>query len=310
MAPRETKATAEEPVAFEEAHDASSDLIPGAGGASLAASTSISTEALLEIKPDSIVLPSQSPTLRSIEQAEHPARQVADAIAAPTLRDTHGSEVPAAAEPLSQKSDKPDFVWTDASKHRSHRWRLPAALLSGAALLAGLLMYLLGPTGKYQVGPIETMQGESALASLLSVGTTSPGGTRTRDLAPPQLIERADALLHAPDGKRDRGEAAFMLKRYIAATLSEERTLWAITQLGSAYAEPGGPRTPDYARAKSLWELSGTLGDPVAMCFLAALHEHGLGTKAAKPIALQWYLRAKEAGGCPGVDDAIARVKK
>ena len=124
------------------------------------------------------------------------------------------------------------------------------------------------------------------------------------------MLEAADHLLHAAGAGRDKAEAAFMLRRYLATTLGDERTLLVLTQLGSIYAEPDGARAPDYARARQLWEISATLGDPVAMCFLASLHEHGLGVAANKPAALQWYLRAKDVGGCQRIDESIARLRK
>ncbi len=303
--PREAKPDASEVIAFEEAHDASSELIPmshalnGAASRSTngAAPASVSADTLLEIKPDSIVLPSAAE--RAAATAVPPP---APSIAPPIATVDPAPDVPSA---------KSDIVWTDLAKDRGFsRWLLLAAVLGGVGLLAGLLLTLFGIQGKHRVAPADPSGGDASIAALLSVGTTSPRGQKTRDHTQLQLIERADALLHAPDGKRDRGEAAFMLKRYLATTLAEERTLWAITQLGSAYAEPDGARAPDYARARQLWDLAAALGDPVAMCFLAALHEHGLGAKASKPTALQWYLRAKDAGGCSGVDEAIVRVRR
>ena len=74
--------------------------------------------------------------------------------------------------------------------------------------------------------------------------------------------------------------------------------------------EPGAGRRPDYVRAAGAWEMAATLGDPVAMCFLASLLEHGLGTAPDRPTALTWYLSAKAAGGCPGVDEAIGRLRR
>ena len=45
------------------------------------------------------------------------------------------------------------------------------------------------------------------------------------------------------------------------------------------------------------------------MCFVAALHEHGLGVRPDKETALGWYRQSKNAGGCRDVDAAIERLK-
>ncbi len=82
-----------------------------------------------------------------------------------------------------------------------------------------------------------------------------------------------------------------------------------LTQLGTAFAD-GTKRPADYGRARQVWELASAFGDSVAMCFLGTLHENGLGTAADRRVALQWFECAKLAGGCPSVDESIARVKK
>ena len=83
-----------------------------------------------------------------------------------------------------------------------------------------------------------------------------------------------------------------------------------LTQLGSVYAEPAAGRSPDYAKARQLWEIASAANDPVAMCFLGLLHENGLGVAADKKTALRWYERSKTTGGCPAVDESIARVRQ
>ena len=143
-----------------------------------------------------------------------------------------------------------------------------------------------------------------SLARLVTAGVPS-----APDADAARLLEQADARLHGPNAARDKAEAAGLLRRYLASTLGDERTLWALTQLGSVYAEPPAGSQPDYANARRLWELSGALGDPVAMCFVAALHEHGLGVRTDKAVALGWYRQSKHAGGCRDVDAAIERLK-
>ena len=65
-----------------------------------------------------------------------------------------------------------------------------------------------------------------------------------------------------------------------------------------------------YDKARMLWEISAANGDPVAMCFLGTLLEFGLGAPADRGKALDQYKRAKEFGGCPNADEAIARLSK
>ena len=148
------------------------------------------------------------------------------------------------------------------------------------------------------------------LSDVLQTPSSSPRGIAANESNPAKLLALANASLHAPGGARDADEGAYWLKRYIVASLGEDRMLRALTQLGSSYAEPapGAGAAPDYARARQLWEFAASFGDPVAMCFLGALHEHGLGVSAEKKAALHWYARAKSAGGCPQLEESIARV--
>ena len=180
--------------------------------------------------------------------------------------------------------------------------------LAVSSLLLRAVGHPEGPAVAHPAAMVPTPARAGPLSELVSVGTTSPRGMQTRDIDPLQLLERADALANGDEAAGDRQEAAWMLRRYLARTLAEERTLWALTQLGSMLAEPGNGRSPDYAQARQLWELAGNLGDPVAMCFLAALHENGLGVRQDRSMALDWYRRARPAGGCPGLDEAMARA--
>ncbi len=119
----------------------------------------------------------------------------------------------------------------------------------------------------------------------------------------------ADQSLHGPPGNIDREEAAFWLRKALSNAVSGAQLNWALTQLGTIYAEErSGP--PDYQMAKTLWEIAAAHGDPVAMCFLASLHEHGLGVPRNKKAALEHYVRAKEHGGCPGLEQSLARLSE
>ncbi len=181
-----------------------------------------------------------------------------------------------------------------------------AAALAGLAVLAFGIHAL---SGARNAPPRNSEAPAATLAMLL--GTGKPTATETDASGPAlaKLLEAADIRLHGPESGRDKTEAAGLLRRYLATTLGDERTMWALTQLGSIYAEPSGDNQPDYANARRLWELSGSLGDPVAMCFVAALHEHGLGVAPDKGTALSWYQRSKKAGGCRNIDAAIQRLQ-
>ena len=148
---------------------------------------------------------------------------------------------------------------------------------------------------------------DARLFDTLQTAAASPRGVATKENNPEKLLAIADAHLHGSSGVRDVEEGAYWLRRYVAASLGEERMLRALTQLGSTYAEPVSG-APDYIRARQLWEFASQFGDPVAMCFLGALHEHGLGVQPEKKAALHWYARAKSAGGCPQLEESIARV--
>ena len=141
---------------------------------------------------------------------------------------------------------------------------------------------------------------------MLQVGAVSPRGLQARGVAPAKALETASGLLQATGAARDTDEAAFWLKRYLGQSIGEERSLRALTQLGSAYAEPSSAAA-DFVKARQLWEIAGAAGDPVALCFLGTLQEHGLGVPQSRTGAYRWYERAKQAGGCPSIDEALAR---
>jgi hypothetical protein len=201
---------------------------------------------------------------------------------------------------------------------RSARAGTARAAMLVAAFAAGALAMSLSPwrapatgvrTPPHAAAEARPAPFVDALLGLVAAGTLSPRGLDTARLEAPQLLERADMLINGPPETRDGEEARFLIRRALAATLTSERLLWALTQLGSIDAEPGPGRRPDYERAAAVWQLAAVLGDPIAMCFLAALSEHGLGTPRNARTALDWYLRAKASGGCPGSEDAIQRLR-
>ncbi len=149
---------------------------------------------------------------------------------------------------------------------------------------------------------------EASLFELLSPGATSPRGTAAKDVTPQKALELAQAAFLTPGAPRDAEEGSFWLRRYVASIGNDERTRRALTQLGSAYADSAN-KSFDFGKARQVWELASAFGDPVAMCFLGVLHENGLAGPVDRKASLAWFERAKLAGGCPGLDDAVARVK-
>lgn len=147
-------------------------------------------------------------------------------------------------------------------------------------------------------GP-ETAATNAPMFDALTAGGVSPKGVNAAGMASSEILARINAERQAGKGRLG-AEGEFWMKRYLIASLGDNNTARALTQLGSIYAEGGG--SADYGKARHLWEVAGGLGDPVAMCFLGTLYDNGLGGVAAdRQAALQWYARARDAGGCAGV---------
>jgi hypothetical protein len=301
-------------IVFNEAIDASSDVPPQQAadsgtnelGTTAASGTKAAGRQSIELVAGSaLLLPSAATDIGSATRRLNGATDLAGAPDSSTSASPRDSTDTNAA---ANQDAKLDVVWSEKPPvvYRQRTWKWAAVSAAAVLFAAFSIPKLLEFAG---ASPAKASR-ESEFTALLSVGTTSPRGVRTRERSSAELLEAADTLLHAPGGSRDKAEAAFMLRRYLATTLSDERTLLALTQLGSIYAEPDGARAPDYPRARQLWEIAAVLGDPVAMCFLASLNEHGLGLAPNKPVALQWYLRAKDAGGCQRIDESIARLRK
>ena len=194
--------------------------------------------------------------------------------------------------------------------------RLGAAAMAVAAVLGiqGLMWTAnSGASSTATVAPTvptsSVAGGEASFYDLFAVGPVSPRGVQAGNVGTGKSLENAQAALLTPGAPRDADEGACWLRRFITSGGSDERTRRVLTQLGTAFAD-GTNRPADYGKARQVWEIAGAFGDPVAMCFLGTLHENGLGTIADRRTALQWYERAKLAGGCASVDESIARVRK
>lgn len=149
----------------------------------------------------------------------------------------------------------------------------------------------------------------STMFDIFSVGTVSPGGRSTGGIDVAKALALADSHIHSAGSPSDLKEGEFWIKRALSQTLSDDRNRWALTQLGSLYAAPADG-DPNYERARLVWEMSAALGDPVAMCFLGSLHQYGLGVPASRANALRWYELARQTGGCKGLDELIAKLKR
>lgn len=200
----------------------------------------------------------------------------------------------------------------------------PALSLATALVIAVSGLYLV--TNRGQLGASPAVRGTpistsaigtvpAAIASgtpvydALAAGAVSPQGVNGKGVTATRALSRANAQLLVNGASRDTDEAAFWLKRYMSDTLGDVRMARALTQLGATYAEQQTGKGADYAKARQVWEMAGALGDPVAMCFLGRLFENGWSVAANTKTALQWYERARDAGGCPAVEESITRVQ-
>jgi hypothetical protein len=207
--------------------------------------------------------------------------------------------------------------WLAQARNLAGAWRMATMVALGVAVVE-ILFAMLGSgrsTSLFAKAPVATAASSMGQASrdglaydALYAGSTSPRGVAARGVSASRALENAAAALQAGGTARDTDEGAFWLKRYLSAAVGDDRSMRALTQLGAAYAEPATGEA-HYAMARQVWEVSGALGDPVAMCFLGRLFENGLGAAPSKAVALQWYERARQSGGCPQLEEAIARVK-
>lgn len=188
---------------------------------------------------------------------------------------------------------------------------LAGAGVAGIALAAFLAVTALRPSGVTVINQGASLDAthRAAIADAFTVGTQSPRGEVATDVDLPTALRLADYNLHGVDRPIDRAEAEFWLKKAMSLTASHSQIRWAMTQLGTLSAEPV-TGSPDYEKARLLWEISAANGDPVAMCFLGTLMEHGLGLAADRAKALDYFKRARGSGGCPNSDEAIARLSK
>lgn len=222
----------------------------------------------------------------------------------------------------SRRAMEPEFQSANAGRSVTGKALLGGGLAAALVALATLAVFAPDRLPGLRGGPkpvaaVGAPSGETAAADedtpdsvfeALAVANVSPRGVAA-DMPLGRVLDLANKNAMTSGSQADREEGAFWRKRYVVGALGSDRTKKALTQLGSLYAEPTGS-SPDFAKARLLWEVASAAGDPVAMCFLGQLYESGLSVAADKKSALQWYERAKQAGGCPAVDESIARVRQ
>lgn len=225
------------------------------------------------------------------------------------------NRAPALSPPPLTAEQTPKFL-TRVEQDQSNTRGLQVAFGLGFLVAAGLALLSTFAFKGEVVSLIGARSSQPAIEHAAATGWSSIlGGEGMRNRGEPAtMVELGTALKEADqrlygEGGGDREKAKFWLRKSLAIRLGDPRTVWALTQLGSLYAAPDGG-APDYGAARQLWELAAANGDPVASCFLASLHEHGLGTPKNSARALELFRTAKAKGGCRDIDQSIARLSK
>ena len=65
---------------------------------------------------------------------------------------------------------------------------------------------------------------------------------------------------------------------------------------------------PNFAEALRLYQLAAAQGHPVALYYVASIHEEGKGVPKNKAKAIYWYMRA-QAAGYPYAAAALQRLR-
>jgi hypothetical protein len=150
---------------------------------------------------------------------------------------------------------------------------------------------------------------KGGLLAVLAIDRISPLGRDSIGMTREDALTLAEHFLHQASGlQHDRQEAAYWLKHALRWALPDQSLTWALTQLGSvlAMAESGAA---DYGKARAVWQVAASLGDPVATCFLARTYEFGLGAEKNLNVARRLYGHAMTLGGCPGLEATINHLR-
>jgi Sel1 repeat len=205
-----------------------------------------------------------------------------------------------------------------AARPSRSAWRGFAAGLATMGLLAtGLAFFMPAGAGRGAVSAaVAGIAGEQIpVASLdrlfkdvANTAVMSPRNKSAVNVDAATALSLADHSLRGTRSLVEMEEAEFWLKRAISANVGGAEVGWALTQLGTIYAQSDYPQH-NYSKAQALWQLAAAQGDPVAHCFLGALYEHGLGVPSNRRLARDHYLAADAANACKSSKDAAARLK-
>lgn len=265
-----------------------------------------------------------------VQSAAGSASQVDDALVPPppplppsadaAPRDTAPTDLPVALPPPPPVAGSLPLMLSGRDQARQHassrsaaRWGF-AAGFAVAGLLAGIGWFAADSATGRRVAALATSPAADtaaddrllALISLMSPASAAePGSAPAASLD--EALTAADRSLAGDGAPRDPVAAKTALLQALSLAANDPRLTWAMTRLGALYATPADG-APDYVRARLLWEMAAARGDAVAFCFLARLHEHGLGTAKDDVLALANYRRARAKGGCRDVDRAISRL--
>lgn len=110
------------------------------------------------------------------------------------------------------------------------------------------------------------------------------------------MLDRADQGLFENGGQEGRDVAQYWLKRALALQLGRDDMRWALTQLGTLYAQSGNSPS-DYQAALQFFEMSAAFGDKLAPCFIKRILDRNLVTTSPERMQA-WEVRAQEVGSC------------
>jgi hypothetical protein len=262
--------------------------------------------------PDPLPEPNRLTDADAVEDHGHSLPQTSGdealTLPLPAVIDAGGGDLPVqptlavGTPPLTQHPDQArsgPHVWIGL-------WALSLAIAGGIGAGIGMGLRV---TTQFPPAHSKASHAESALvwSDLFSPGAASPRGQQAANVAADEALTIADMKLHGVDGAPDPDEARYWLRVGLDKIMDDKRLSWALTQLGTLYARPGAPAEA-FSTARTLWDLAAAKGDPIALCFLAALEEGGLAARANTARALSLYRKAKEAGGCDAADEAIQRL--
>ncbi len=274
-------------------------------------------------------MPAVGPGLKSAEGGQLarliPLRKPPTAVAAGLPNADTGGHSQLARLTIASGGTNVPAPTTQASARRFSRpWARGAALgfVSGigAAMLLAAALVLAGPPYFARwlgaaTPPVASVGEHVAVANLdtlfrdiTSTGAVSPRRKSAANVDIATALSLADHSLRGQRTATETEEAEYWLRRALGAAMGGSEVGWALTQLGTLYAQSDNPRH-NYGTAHVLWQIAAAQGDPVAHCFLGTLYEYGLGVPADRKLARTHYQAADAANACRSAKDAAARLK-